>query len=210
MRRHAGSADGAAACSLLAQAVVAPFNSLSLGATFVEHRRELAAGAGDAAAADADGGAGMQLPAMLGALQRFAPLAAAASAAAGGEGVEASRQLGALLAWKLGDGAVLHGWAAADGDEVEARVRSGQLAEVRPQSWGVLLGSYPDGSGSGWAFGVGRTPAAAVPQLQPNLLELSLQFNMGDGLLVTPGMLVMKQGNGQHTAFLGVKSAWTF
>lgn len=223
LRWPAASPEGSAACSLLAQAVVAPFNSLSVGATYLEHRSEVAGGAGagtnGAEAAEVDGGGGgLQRPAMLGALQRFAPLAAAAAAATGGASVESERQLGATLAWKLGDAAVLHGWAAADGDEVERRVRSGQLAEVRPSAWGLLLGSYPDGSGSGWAFGVGRSATAEAngagsengTLLVPNLFELNLQFNMGDGLLLTPAMLLMKQASGRHTAFLGLKSAWAF
>lgn len=147
---------------------------------------------------------------MVGALER-----AAASLGA----PAAQRQLGSTLAWRLGEDAVLHGWAAADADEVEHSVRSGRLAEVRPQQWGLLLGSFPDGSGNGWAVGAGHSAAAAGAseagaaggsRLLPNLYELSLQFNMGDGLTVTPGMVVLAPRGGRTTALLGVRTAWAF
>jgi hypothetical protein len=115
---------------------------------------------------------------------------------------------------------VLHGWAAADGDEVESSLRSRQLGQLRPHAWGLVLGSYPDNSGNGWAFGVGRTgvgesyqgsaSSGGGSELAPNLFELSLQFDVGDGLLLTPGMVLVRQQGGQHTAFVGLSSAWTF
>lgn len=202
----AASEEGATAYSLLAQAVVAPTDRLSLGATYLERRSEPAAMGGDDAAGV--GGEGERRPEVLGALQRGGPFPFARRATAGDE---VERELGATLALKLSDAAVLHGWAAADFDEVESKLQSRQLEEVRPQQWGVLLGSFPDGSGSGWALGVGRSGSAGDGAgVAPNLGELSLQFDMGDGLILTPGMVVMKQGLTGHTAFLGVNSKWTF
>ena len=139
---------------------------------------------------------------MVGALER-----AAQAAAVGGA---ARRQLGATLAWRLGDDAVLHGWAAADADEVERSVRVGRLADVRPQQWGVTLGSYPDGSGNAWAAGVGRSQAGGGGRLRPNLFELSLQFNMGDGLSLSPGLVVLARQAGGHAALLGLRTVWDF
>jgi hypothetical protein len=200
----AASEEGATSYSLLAQAVVAPTDRLSLGATYLERRSEPAAMGGDDAAGV--GSEGERRPEVLGALQRGGPFPFARRATAGDE---VERELGATLALKLSDAAVLHGWAAADFDEVESKLQSRQLEEVRPQQWGVLLGSFPDGSGSGWALGMGRSGPAGAG-VAPNLGELSLQFDMGDGLILTPGMVVMKQGLTGHTAFLGVNSKWTF
>ncbi|PRW56917.1 cyanobacterial porin [Chlorella sorokiniana] len=199
---------GGSAWSVLAQAVVAPTSSLSAGMTYLHHSSGAAASAAaaaadPAAAAAAAAGGG---PAMVGALERAAaPFGAPA----------AQRQLGSTLAWRLGEDAVLHGWAAADADEVEHSVRAGRLADVRPQQWGLLLGSFPDGSGNGWAAGAGHSAAAAGGgaagnRLLPNLYELSLQFNLGDGLTLTPGMVVLAPRGGRTTALLGVRTAWSF
>ena len=108
---------------------------------------------------------------------------------------------------------------------VDQSLRSGTLSSVRPEQWGLTLGSYPDGSGSGWAVGVGHTAALAVaadagegagasaaggsPWELPNLYEVSLQFNLGGGLSLTPGMLLVRQA-AESVAYLGLKSAWTF
>lgn len=214
---HAAAPGGGSDSSLLAQAVVAPTTSLSAGAAYLQHRTAAPAeaGPGSAAAAAAAGGG----PAAVGVLEHAAagPLALAASPG----GFTPARQLGTTLAWRFGDDAVLHGWAAADADDVQTRVRAGRLASVRPAQWGLSLGSYPDGSGNAWALGVGRSAAAAAApgaqggageaaSLAPNLYELSLQFNMGDGLLLTPGMVVLRRAGGGHTALLGVRSAWAF
>lgn len=207
---NAATPGGGSAWSVLAQAVLAPTTSLSAGMTYLHHSSAAAASsaaADPAAAAAADGGSG---PAMVGALERVAaPFGAPA----------AQRQLGSTLAWRLGEEAVLHGWAAADADEVEHSVRDGRLAAVRPQQWGLLLGSFPDGSGNGWAVGAGHSAAAsgaaagagaAANRLLPNLYELSLQFNLGDGLTLTPGMVVLAPRGGRTTALLGVRTAWSF
>ncbi|KAL4451786.1 hypothetical protein ABPG75_007448 [Micractinium tetrahymenae] len=236
--------SGGAAASLLAQLVVAPTNSLSLGLALLEHRSEAStagtAGTAAAAAAAAGGAAGVadqvsgsgSGAALVGALGR------AAGTAADALGISAAceaRQLGALLAWRLGQDAVVHGWAAADGAEVERRLRTGQLgAAAQPAAWGLVLGSYPDGSGNGWALGVGRSAAAAAAiaggsssgssasgdsggsgggesPLLPNLFELSLQWNMGEGLLLSPGLLLVTRGGGKDPlAFLGLRSTWAF
>lgn len=211
----AAAPEGAAAASVLAQAVVAPTNNLSAGMTYLEHRSSHAAAAAGPSSPPpqeaADAGAGG--PALVGALQRVAPAAGAAPSP--------SRQLGTTLAWRLGDDAVLHGWAAADADEVERRVRGGRLADVRPWQWGLTLGSYPDGSGNAWAASVGHSAAAegggggaggqGTAPLLPNLYELSLQFNLGDGLALTPGLVVLAPRGGRRpTAFLGARTAWAF
>lgn len=210
---HAASPEGAAACSLLAQAVVAPLNTLSVGATFLEHRVE-ASGLGAASATSNGGSSSGGIaggPSMIGELERFVPRLVARSSG------ELDQQVGTTLAWKLGDGAVLHGWASAGGERVASQLRERRVADVRPDEWGVVLGSYPDGSGSGWMCGIGRSAAGGgqpgsdgASDLAPNMVELSLQHNLGDGLLVTPGLVVVKQRSGEHVAFLGVKSVWAF
>ena len=131
-----------------------------------------------------------------------------------GSGVLASmppppRQVGATLALAGGELA-LHGWAAADGDIVETR----SWHEVQ---WGLTLGPQDDGSGNGWCLGMGKVNAAGLgpadedlsTALQPNLFEVSTQWNLGDGMLITPGVVVLRR-SGQSTVFAGVKTAWHF
>ena len=92
---------------------------------------------------------------------------------------------------------------------------------MRPQQWGLVLASYPDGSGTSWAVGLGRSTSAAAAAataasggdaalMLPNLAELSLQFDLGEGLLLTPGMLLMARDGGATAAFMGVNCAWAF
>jgi hypothetical protein len=68
----AASEEGATSYSLLAQAVVAPTDRLSLGATYLERRSEPAAMGGDDAAGV--GSEGERRPEVLGALQRGGPI----------------------------------------------------------------------------------------------------------------------------------------
>lgn len=209
---------------------MAPTNSLSVGLTLLEQRSQAApaAAAVPGGLASAGGrlsgsGSGVALAGLLG---------RAAAAAADALGVSAAceaRQLGAMLAWRLGQDAVVHAWAAADGAEVERRVRAGELgAAARPREWGLVLGSYPDGTGNGWALGVGRSATAAAaaagggagtasssaggpPAVLPNLFELSLQWNLGEGLLLSPGLLLLSRGGGKDPiAFMGLRSTWAF
>ena len=144
------------------------------------------------------------------------------------------QQLAALMAWRLDPEVVLHGWATTDARSMGRSLRRGSLlAAARPSEWGLVLGSMPDGSGNGWALGTGRVAglaAAGAPSssssssaggaasgassqaaggLLPNLLELSLQFNLGEGLLFTPGMVLLRRG-GRNAAFVGMKSEWHF
>ncbi|PSC70668.1 cyanobacterial porin [Micractinium conductrix] len=216
------SPGGRTAHSLLAQLVAAPTDTLSAGLTLAEHR--------DAPflMLPTKGRQQQGQPAAVGALAASdAATAAADAAGVGTAGAASGRQLGAMLAWRLGDDAVVHGWAAADGAEVEREVRAGRYAEAaRPRQWGLSLGSYPDGSGNGWALGVGRTAPATggsggggggggsgsgSSDLLPDTYELSLQYSLGDGLLVTPGMVLLAPPGGKApTAFIGMRTAWAF
>ena len=218
----AASPGGRTAHSLLAQLVAAPTDTLSAGLTLAEHR--------DAPflMLPTKGRQQQGQPAAVGALAASdAATAAADAAGVGTAGAASGRQLGAMLAWRLGDDAVVHGWAAADGAEVEREVRAGRYAEAaRPRQWGLSLGSYPDGSGNGWALGVGRTAPATggsggggggggsgsgSSDLLPDTYELSLQYSLGDGLLVTPGMVLLAPPGGKApTAFIGMRTAWAF
>lgn len=229
--RSAAVPSGGTAASLLAQLVVAPTNSLSVGLALLEHRGEAATPAAPAAS-EGFGGAGSRVLASGSGAALVGLLGRAAGAAAEALGVGAaceSRQLGAMLALRLGQDAVVHGWAAADGTVVEQRLRAGELgAAARPSEWGLTLGSYPDGTGNGWVLGVGRSAAAAaavagndgsgasagagsLAPVLPNLYELSLQWNLGEGLLLSPGLLLLTRGGSKDpVAFLGLRSTWAF
>jgi len=177
------SGEGGVCDTAFAQAVVAPLRALSLGLTVVEPLR-----APDAA------GSGVQL---------------AVAGKGGAAGRLTERQLGATMALSVG-GAAVHGWASAAADSVEKR----KLEDVE---WGLTLGPRPDGSGTGWALGIGKCGPGIAPgpgedpllALQPNVVELSTHFNVGDGLVVTPGVVMLRR-NQQPTMFAGFKTIWQF
>jgi hypothetical protein len=45
--------------------------------------------------------------------------------------------------------------------------------------------------------------------LEPNMMELSTQFNLGEGLFLTPGVVLVRR-TGAATVFAGVKTSWMF
>lgn len=140
-----------------------------------------------------------------------------------------ARQVAVLLAWKPDPDVVLHGWATVDATAAARGLRICSLSDAaRGGEWGLVLGSMPDGSGNGWALGAGRLVGLnsgssdsitsssgdgsglsnGVRGLAPNAAELSLQFNLGEGLLITPGLLLLRRDGGRPAAFVGVKSEW--
>lgn len=166
--------------TLLAQAVIAPVPAISLGMMVLEP-----IGGEDDEGSMSPGS---------GVLQAMPP---------------PPRQVGATIAIAGGELA-LHGWAAADADVVETR----SWHEVQ---WGMSLGPQDDGSGNGWCLGMGKVNAAGLGSpsedllaaMQPNLFEVSTQWNLGDGMMLTPGVVVLRRG-GQSTVFAGIKTAWHF
>lgn len=75
-----------------------------------------------------------------------------------------------------------------------------------------MLGSYPRSSGSGWTLAMGHVAGVIGAEgswNMPNVYEASVAVGMGDGLVVSPGVVVVRQGAGS-TAFAGLKSSWSF
>jgi hypothetical protein len=191
------SGDGDVQNSIMAQAVVSPIPAISLGLTILEPAENL-----------------LNLPESRGSSSSSTPT----SSSLGGVGVggiappplgQQQRQLGGMLAVSIGDLA-LHGWTAAAADTVETKA-------WHVIQWGMSVGPRQDGSGNGWSLGIGKIAAAGpgtqsddpLEALQPNLMEISTQWNMGDGMLLTPGVVVLRKG-GQNTVFAGLKTAWLF
>ncbi len=189
-----GGASAAAGGGLFLQAAAAPTPALSLG---------LAALAPRGASASA---AWAALGRRLGAGGGAAPAAPAAAPAAG-----PAVELAATAALSLPAGLALHGWAAA-----AAAAPAAAAAE-----WGATLLPRPASPGAaGWALSAARSavvgPAEAVgggaaPRagLAPNVFELSAQLDLGDGLLLTPGVVALRR-RGRTALFAGVKTAWLF
>lgn len=180
--------DGTASDTVFLQAVVAPLSALSLGLTMVE----------PVGAPSVPGGP--------------VQLTGIAEGTARPMQEQGTRQLGATAAMAFGDIAV-HGWTAAAADSLESR-------NFHNAQWGVTMAPRPDGSATSWALGIGKVAAGGSPTaspvasdtieaLQPNIMELSTQFDLGDGMLLTPGLVVMRRG-GQHTVYAGVKTSWVF
>jgi hypothetical protein len=127
------------------------------------------------------------------------------------------RLVGAMAAVDLGPIA-LHGWAASPVEGAGALPGSieelrGQLeAGLPPRQWGITIGSMPGDTAARWSLSAGRVSALGPLSgewHEPNLVEASVQLNMGGGLFVTPGLVIMRQEEGV-TSLAGVKASWFF
>jgi len=182
---------------VMAQAVISPIPAISLGLTVLEPGDNLLRRSGSPSSSSSNSSS----PSSLGDIGA-PPLAPPPPG-------QQQRQLGGMVALSIG-GLALHGWTAADADAVETKA-------WHDIDWGMSVGPRQDGSGNGWCLGIGKVAAAGPgPQsedpleaLQPNLVEISTQWNMGDGMLLTPGVVVLRKG-GQNTVFAGVKTAFMF
>lgn len=182
---------------VMAQAVISPIPAISLGLTVLEPGENLLRRPGSHLSSSSNSSSS-PTSSSLGGIRPPPPPPS-----------QQQRQLGGMIALSIRDLA-LHGWTAAEADSVETKA-------WHDIEWGMSLGPQQDGSGNGWCLGIGKVAAAGPgPQsedpleaLQPNLMEISTQWNMGDGMLLTPGVVVLRKG-GQNTVFAGVKTAWMF
>ena len=182
--------DGEIQDTVMAQAVISPIPAISLGLTVLEPGQNLLRPGNSTSSASSDTSSSLGGGAA-------APLQ------------QRQRLLGGTLALSAGELA-LHGWTAAEADSIYTK-------SWHDIQWGMSVGPRQEGSGNGWSLGIGKVAAAGagaqsddpLEALQPNLMEISTQWNMGDGLLLTPGVVVLRKG-GQNTVFAGVKTAWLF
>lgn len=184
---------------VLAQAVIAPMKAFSFGFSVLEPRGTIS-----------------QLLTHVASRSATTSDALTSILSQGQEG----RRIGCSFALASGGGGALHGWATTGAKALANR-------SFEEYEWGLALGPQPDGSGNGWVLGMGKVPllggatATVVPPstdgssgdlktvLQPNVLEASTQINLGDGLCVTPGVVMMRR-RGRNTLFAGLKTAWMF
>lgn len=199
--------------SLLLQVVVAPTKSLSLGLTVLEPNIFR-----DAPGDDTPRSSHLQL------LSQGIALGSPEGSSAANKGLSSEsssldrnfsqyrRQLGAMFALDCIGGLAFHGWATTPEDSISA----GIYDEVQ---WGLSAFPRPDGSDSGWALGIGRCSkigstsrtqmTGVLKSMDPNMLEVSSHFNMGDGILVSPGVVLLRQ-EGNAAVFAGLRSTWMF
>jgi hypothetical protein len=188
-----GGASAAAGGGLFLQAAAAPTPELSLGLAALAPRGTSASAAWAAL--------GRRLGAGVG---------AAAAPAAAGPAAGPVVELAATAALSLPAGLALHGWACS----------AAAPAPAAAAEWGATLLPRPAGPGAaGWALSAARSLAVdsaepaggAAPRagLAPNIFELSAQLDLGDGLLLTPGVVALRR-RGRTALFAGVKTAWLF
>ncbi|GAB4819450.1 hypothetical protein N2152v2_006496 [Parachlorella kessleri] len=235
-----GLESGGVRTAVLGQAILAPTNTLSVGLSTLHHPPLAASDSTSATAGTTPrpvltprGGSILPSPRMAASAgagsSGFTPrtpldgAGAPAGPAVGAVGAPGSTQVAAMFAWRPDPDVVLHGWAASDRTVLERSVRSRGVRGLQSDHWGFSVGSYPDGTGNGWAVGLGRSPAVAAAAAAasggvtssngsgdsggPNLFELSLQFSVGEGMLVTPGVLCAVHEE-RTTLFAGVKTSW--
>jgi hypothetical protein len=117
------------------------------------------------------------------------------------------REVGLMGAMRIGTAATLHSWA---------RLKLGDNSSYRGvDGWGCCVAAYPysnnddeerGGGGNGWTVGIGRVNHKGGGVLVPNVCEVSMQVDMGGGVSLTPGMVVVVGEGGRREAMLGVRT----
>ncbi|BDA48720.1 hypothetical protein COCOBI_12-4020 [Coccomyxa sp. Obi] len=109
---------------------------------------------------------------------------AGSSSSAQGGHPQITNRFGITGAWRSRyDEVAVSGWMALSG-----------ARNVKEQDWGLAVSSIPMPNGEGWALAFGRgswscrTHSIPAPA-RPLMLEASLQFNAGGGLLLSPSLI---------------------
>ncbi|KAK2076398.1 hypothetical protein QBZ16_000923 [Prototheca wickerhamii] len=97
--------------------------------------------------------------------------------------------LGAFRGW------VAHAW-----------LQERQLLGSRGRTWGASAGPYPGGRQLAWAVAAGGEAEGAWA---PQTLEASCQLSLGDGLILSPGLLA-RASPASTTVTALIKSSWSF
>jgi hypothetical protein len=128
------------------------------------------------------------------------------------------REMGLMGAMRIGTAAALHSWT---------RLKLGDDSSYRGvDGWGCCVAAYPysnneeegGGGGNGWTVGVGRVNhkgggggrGGRGGVLVPNVCEVSMQVDMGGGVSLTPGLVVVVGEGGRREAMLGVRTTLAF
>ena len=110
-------------------------------------------------------------------------------------GAEDSRAVALLTCRSPQRGWVAHAW-----------LQERQLLGSRARTWGASAGPYPGGRQLAWAVAAsGEAEGAWAPQT----LEASCQLSLGDGLILSPGLLA-RASPASTTVTALIKSSWSF
>lgn len=116
-----------------------------------------------------------------------------------------SQKLGIIAAGRVRSSLAMHSWAIVD--LVEDEFSIDQIS-----SWGFSVASYPNGSANGWALGIGRLSGSDDGgDLRPNLYEASMHVKAGNGLTLSPGLLMLRSGmHERKSIYAGLRSTIVF
>ncbi|KAL6769188.1 hypothetical protein ACKKBF_B17820 [Auxenochlorella protothecoides x Auxenochlorella symbiontica] len=95
-------------------------------------------------------------------------------------------------------GLMAHAWLQGSADSAPLTAHGGR--------WGAILAPHPSASASSWALGM---RSSGDRGMAPDLAEASWKLAMGEGLSLTPGIILQSSGEAS-TAIMALKAAWDF
>ena len=164
----------------LLQAIIAPTKRLSLGLTMLESPN------GDSIVS-----------------QQLARFLDASPTASPGE-------VAATAALSIGDNFAVHGWAVSSSlKSMYERVTSA-TSSAPPTTWNVSFGDTLRDGSSRWIASVGKINEATGKDLEPDALEFSTEFDLGNGMTWQPGVVAVRDQRDRWTVLAGAKACWDF
>lgn len=123
------------------------------------------------------------------------------------------REMGLMGAIRIGAAAALHSWT-----HLRLGDNGSKSSNRGVDGWGCCVAAYPDsnnndGGGNGWTVGAGKINhkrGGGGGVLVPNMYEVSMKVDMGDGVTLTPGMVVVVGEGGRREVMAGVRSTVSF
>lgn len=180
--------DGEGDTALL-QAIVAPTNLLSLGLTMLE-------------GPTGDSLVSRQLARFLNGGTSTSSVSPATSTpyASGGE-------VAGTVALSIGGNFAVHGWAVSSSfKSIIDRMTSATSTAPSPTAWNVSFGDTLRDGSSRWLASVGKVGEATGKDLEPDALEFSTEFDLGNGMTWQPGVVAVRDQRNQWTVRTGTPS----
>ena len=166
----------------LLQAIVAPTKRLSLGLTMLE-------------GPSGDSLVSRQLARFLNggpSVSSQSSVYSAASASAG--------EVAGTVALSIGGNFAVHGWAASSSlRSMFDRMTPAASAAPSPTAWNVSFGDTLRDGSSRWLASVGKVSEATGKDLEPDALEFSTEFDLGNGMTWQPGVVAVRDQRNQWT-----------
>lgn len=114
-------------------------------------------------------------------------------------------EVAGTVALSLGGNFAVHGWAASKSFSSLFDKSSAST------TWNVAFGDKLKNGSSRWVASVGKVDESSAKELlNPDTLEFSTEFDLGNGMTWQPGVVAVRDQRDQWTVLAGAKAVWDF